>query len=175
MGNVNERKTKELLVKCLEMTGSDQDGEALAAIRKANTLLKKLGKRWTDVVEIDDDDPFHAPPQPQTRRGFEQGRPFTQNDMDDIMEDLIRRMYRSRGSQNPFNHSFYEQRQESPAYAPKSKTGLIIMLETLMHHPRITDREKVRLQNIVATLKVRSVVSTEDYRFFQELRKRAEI
>lgn len=39
-----------VIIKCLEMSASSNDGEALNAIRKANLLLKKEGKNWTDVL-----------------------------------------------------------------------------------------------------------------------------
>lgn len=39
-----------LLVKCLELTQSDHDGEALNAIRKANQLLKKSNLTWTALL-----------------------------------------------------------------------------------------------------------------------------
>ena len=42
--------TIEKLIKCLELTRSDQDGEALAAIRKANNLRNTLGKSWGELV-----------------------------------------------------------------------------------------------------------------------------
>lgn len=40
----------ELLVKCLELTSSDQDGEALAATRKANLIRRRLGKSWDELL-----------------------------------------------------------------------------------------------------------------------------
>jgi hypothetical protein len=39
-----------LLKKLMGMTFSDQDGEALAAIRKANVMLKKENLSWADVL-----------------------------------------------------------------------------------------------------------------------------
>jgi hypothetical protein len=39
------------LLKFLNLTTSDNDHEALVAIRKANELLKKDNKTWTDVLE----------------------------------------------------------------------------------------------------------------------------
>lgn len=38
-----------LLVKLLNMTNSDNDFEALVAIRKCNALLKKYSKNWNDM------------------------------------------------------------------------------------------------------------------------------
>lgn len=37
------------LIKCLELTASDNDGEALNAIRKANSFRAKIGKTWTEL------------------------------------------------------------------------------------------------------------------------------
>lgn len=42
----------DLIVKVLGMTGSIHDGEALAAIRKANDLLKRAGVSWRDVIAL---------------------------------------------------------------------------------------------------------------------------
>ncbi len=39
------------LAKLLALAGSDQDGEALAALRKASALLKGAGKTWTDIAQ----------------------------------------------------------------------------------------------------------------------------
>jgi len=41
---------KDRLAKLLSMTGSDHDAEALAAIRKANDLLRLHRKSWPDVL-----------------------------------------------------------------------------------------------------------------------------
>lgn len=38
-------------MKLLELTSSDHDGEALAAIRKANELLEAKGLRWAQFIE----------------------------------------------------------------------------------------------------------------------------
>ena len=40
-----------LIAKCLELTASNQDGEALAATRKANQLREMLGATWTELIE----------------------------------------------------------------------------------------------------------------------------
>ena len=41
---------KDRLAKLLSMTESGHDGEALAAIRKANRLLREHNRSWTDVL-----------------------------------------------------------------------------------------------------------------------------
>lgn len=45
---------QELLIKVLGMTTSVHDGEALAAIRKANDLLKTAGVTWREYIEAVD-------------------------------------------------------------------------------------------------------------------------
>lgn len=45
---------QELLIKVLGMTTSVHDGEALAAIRKANELLKAAGVTWREYIEAVD-------------------------------------------------------------------------------------------------------------------------
>jgi hypothetical protein len=53
---------KDRLAKLLSMTSSDQDGEALTAIRKANELLRLNNKSWSDV--LGSDAPAVEPPRP---------------------------------------------------------------------------------------------------------------
>jgi DNA-binding MarR family transcriptional regulator len=43
---------RDMLVKILGMLGSDQDGEALSAARKAETLRVKLGLSWDAIVRM---------------------------------------------------------------------------------------------------------------------------
>ena len=50
---------KDRLAKLLSMTGSDHDAEALAAIRKANELLRLKKKSWAEVLS--DPPPVVAP------------------------------------------------------------------------------------------------------------------
>ena len=47
----------DLLIKCLELTASNHDGEALAAIRKANLLRAKLGRSWAELINPVSSDP----------------------------------------------------------------------------------------------------------------------
>lgn len=51
---------RERLIRLLRMTESDQDAEALIAIRKANNLLRANGMGWSDVIG----QPAPAEPQP---------------------------------------------------------------------------------------------------------------
>lgn len=41
----------ELLIKLLGMTGSSFDGEAIAAMRKANQILKEANMSWADIIK----------------------------------------------------------------------------------------------------------------------------
>ena len=41
---------RERLIRLLGMTESDQDAEALVAIRKSNEMLRAHGKSWSDVL-----------------------------------------------------------------------------------------------------------------------------
>ena len=43
---------KERLVRLLRMTESDQDAEALIAIRKSNDLLRAHRTSWADVIDL---------------------------------------------------------------------------------------------------------------------------
>ena len=42
----------DLLGKVLGMTGSDHDGEALVACRRANAMLRDAGVSWRDVLAL---------------------------------------------------------------------------------------------------------------------------
>ncbi len=57
---------KDRLAKLLSMTSSDHDGEALAAIRKANQLLRANGTTWSDVLGTSE--LALEPPQPEAPR-----------------------------------------------------------------------------------------------------------
>ncbi|MET4518397.1 hypothetical protein [Bradyrhizobium sp. I1.7.5] len=41
---------RERLLKFLRLTASDHDGEAIAAMRMANKVIRSAGKTWEDVV-----------------------------------------------------------------------------------------------------------------------------
>lgn len=49
-----------LLSKLLGMVGSDHDGEALAAARKADALVRGRGRTWPEVLGLDDAPPPEA-------------------------------------------------------------------------------------------------------------------
>ena len=51
-----------LLAKLLSMTGSQHDAEALAAIRKANQLLRGQAVTWSEVLERPAAPPIELPP-----------------------------------------------------------------------------------------------------------------
>jgi hypothetical protein len=59
---------KERLAKLLNMTGSDHDAEALAAVRKANEILRLHRKSWRDVLGVSapPPEPQRAPEPPRT-------------------------------------------------------------------------------------------------------------
>lgn len=48
---------KSKLVKLLNLTSSENDNEALSALRKANSILSRHGKRWDDLIKIEPDIP----------------------------------------------------------------------------------------------------------------------
>lgn len=61
-----KRKTVERLVKLLNLTRSDNDHEALSAMRNVNTLLKENALTWEKLlpVELLPEDPPPAAPAP---------------------------------------------------------------------------------------------------------------
>ena len=44
-------EVEEKIIKCLELSFSTSDGEALSAIRKANILLQKQKKNWREFIQ----------------------------------------------------------------------------------------------------------------------------
>lgn len=56
---------KTRLIKFLNLTSSDSDGEALSAIRFANTLLKKSGATWEILLADEEPVKYRAKPPPQ--------------------------------------------------------------------------------------------------------------
>ncbi len=52
------------LTKCLELTASPHDGEALAAIRKANLIRENLKLMWSDLITPSSTTPHATPRAP---------------------------------------------------------------------------------------------------------------
>lgn len=48
-----DRKTLERIVKLLRLTESDQDAEALSAIRQVNRMLKERGLTWEKLLPVE--------------------------------------------------------------------------------------------------------------------------
>jgi hypothetical protein len=65
---------KDRLVKLLNMTDSRHDGEALAAIRKSNDLLRLSRASWSDVLGLSPP-PAEQPKQPDAARPSATSRP----------------------------------------------------------------------------------------------------
>lgn len=79
-----------LLAKCLEMVNSDQDGEALAAARKANALREKMGIGWEEVLRSPGDlrrpGPIrHDMPSPQ----LEAEVAYLRSRLNEVQNDLL--------------------------------------------------------------------------------------
>ena len=78
---------RELLEKLLGMIGSPHDGEALAAARKADALVRRAGLTWPDVLAGRDQPPPQveaAPVQPARSRSRAPRNRFTLSDQDVI-------------------------------------------------------------------------------------------
>ncbi len=65
---------KDRLVKLLNMTESQHDGEALAAIRKSNDLLRLYRASWSDVLGLSAP-PVEPPKQPEAAKPSASARP----------------------------------------------------------------------------------------------------
>lgn len=46
-----EESTKDRILKLLELTRSEHDGEALSALRKANEIREKEGLQWAEMFQ----------------------------------------------------------------------------------------------------------------------------
>ena len=54
------------LTKCLELTASNHDGEALSAVRRANVIRESLALMWSDIIL-----PSPHPSAPESQQGQE--------------------------------------------------------------------------------------------------------
>lgn len=90
---------KERLAKFMSMTGSGHDAEALAAIRKANQLLRNHKTSWADVLGVSSP-PIEAPVQRQTSAS--QSRPVDARPRDLPPNYQITRLYRNAFRREPF-------------------------------------------------------------------------
>jgi hypothetical protein len=72
--SLRHRMDMQKIIKLLNLSTSDFDGEALSAIRKANALLKAANKTWDSFLFIDTKSDSHTykepPKKPRTRSGF---------------------------------------------------------------------------------------------------------
>jgi hypothetical protein len=62
----SEESVREKIAKLLNLTSSDNDGEALNAIRIANQILKKNGLDWPTLIEEDKPIRYQAKEPPVT-------------------------------------------------------------------------------------------------------------
>lgn len=69
----------ERLVKLLNLSASDNDNEALSAIRLANQLVRKNGLTWQSIVED---------PEPQQPQYYEPPRPQVNYDKGDLLRKI---------------------------------------------------------------------------------------
>jgi hypothetical protein len=97
------------LMQIMGMTGSDADGEALNAVRKANEMLRASNLTWTDVLRAPSSTGFGAPAfqdfrTPPSRRGTAQyGKPHRptprRQDEERVKSDDIETMLSELGAQ----------------------------------------------------------------------------
>lgn len=146
-------KTAEQLLKCLKMTGSSHDGEALNAIRMANRQLQKLGLQWDDVIKL----PNGSPANSSSSESNHQGGWTYDAEMSDILSEMLRA--RQRMYQN-FQRGF------------GSIDGLITTLQRISVDTRVTASERERLQLIIARVKSTRAVHQSDFAWFTALRER---
>ena len=71
-----EVKKLKRLVSCLELMGSDQDGEALNAARMAHKIVKEHKLAWADIIKVVISTPAptinNPPPQPRPQPAAQQ-------------------------------------------------------------------------------------------------------
>jgi hypothetical protein len=89
---------KQKLVKVLNLTRSSSDGEALSAIRKANSMLDKEGCLWDKVLS-------------QSEFGFNRSasEPKNKTSWEDELADLIRRaeQAKKKAEQPKYSYNVY--------------------------------------------------------------------
>lgn len=79
---------RELLVKILNLTQSDSDGEALSAIRKANKALKDAGLTWDTALKPE----RNKEPERTRQHSFYEHDNFEE----DIFADILNQMRKSK-------------------------------------------------------------------------------
>ena len=91
------------LVKCLELTASEHDGEALNAIRKANNLRMTLKKSWHEILlqsQKSSNYTYYSPPPPPKR---EKSRFYKNSDEVEIMFKKLHQIHKNRISESAKN------------------------------------------------------------------------
>jgi len=99
------------LRKLLALTASNNDGEALAAIRKANAMLERTKTHWFDVM-----DALERGSAPATNK------PSAATEIDEAF-DLV--LCTARGSFREFILSLLEQWQDTGVLSPKQRAALL--------------------------------------------------
>lgn len=116
-----EQKTQERLVKFLELTRSDSDGEALSAMRRANELLKKVNLTWTDLLHKD----VRQPRQEKTYKYYTQEKDYHPWYQPKNMLDFLVSHLASHSSIRPFIESLEEQWKERGSLSNKQYEALL--------------------------------------------------
>jgi hypothetical protein len=94
MTNLNGKNGDfEILIKLMMMATSDNDGEALTALRKANAKLAAINRNWEELLrgKVAISDFPEAPPMGgdlKTGGGVKYTDPFISTMFDDIFKDL---------------------------------------------------------------------------------------
>src|SRR5262245_5565498 len=83
----------EIFIKLMMMATSDNDGEALTALRKANAKLAAINRNWEELLrgKVAISDFPDAPPMGgdlKTSRGVKYTDPFISTMFDDILQSL---------------------------------------------------------------------------------------
>lgn len=107
----------QFLIKLLNLTTSDNDHEALSAMRKANALLKDHGKTWNNM--------YHVPIQKPQQNSWTGNMTYEGYTTVDLSE-LLRRQAEAMGSQQQArqaNPNWYQSKETSQQTKEAWKQG----------------------------------------------------
>lgn len=124
---------KNRLIKFMMLTTSDQDGEALNALRRANKMLKEAKINWEELLTQSEpkgfshDDWFGG--FSQTNRGERKDSfGYTRNEWDGI----VRRCYQEvQGRAREFIESIHDQWVSRGSLSPKQKAAILKFYDRL--------------------------------------------
>jgi type II secretory pathway pseudopilin PulG len=128
---------KEKLVKLLMMTTSDNDSEALVALRMANRLLQSAKLSWIDLFTTDDPATSNTPTPPEPKTAQE-----LMNEYIEEMFAFVRRQVAPTSSFHDFIDSLADYYEEHGALTEKQFAALERAYQRAQFYGRRGDRRR---------------------------------